>query len=1239
MFSGECFSSKKYHPLDFLQRIEDEWGRYMPDTIKDRIKLLKTEFKFLDIFLSMQSFIDELNMLYVTQKVNSLFQDSAFDRSKVYQNLDRLTSLLQNKVWMTKLEIRANYSFFPRIPLQNRKNGIVNFEFVMKFINGVVDNLSELVEIDDHYSLQIQDVLKELKLLKSLVGFLSKWCLEPQCGRIFFTHVLFVASYAAMVAWLYMPGNENKINQDLPPGEVNFLLSYLVRMRIKPVNPCIRKIYIDVLQALKWTVQSGLSSNIQNVYAAEIEAGFLEILIHYLEELRTTSSLSRIDYLNHQMTTLEEMLKLLRANLIHLPIQGLEFHLQDIDIVIVDVGLLVYSLYDSEEQEEANQTLFLDLPKNIQHMKEVIFLIIRKAFQSKLPRVHGLGCVDFLLNNLKEFQTRYSDSHASFVNNQLQVIQKELESLQPFLKDVAEERYNKHERLQHCAALLNGKAYEVEYIVDAFIREGVPDWCLVHWLFGIIKEIIIIRGEVTEIQEKKLFTFDLVVHDTLDTTTAHISSELTNTPRMTEEVVGFEDVMEKLREQVIRGTKQLDVISVVGMPGLGKTTVANKLYSDELVVSRFDIRAQCCASQAYSRRSVLLDILRDAIGESPTLAKLSTDVLADHLRKILLPKRYLILVDDVWEASVWDDLRFCFHDANNGSRIILTTQYGDVAENAKSVSDPLHLRMLNDDESWKLLKQKVFGEESCSVLLSYVGQEIANKCRGLPLAIVLVAGMLTKMEKNEKCWRQVAMNLCTNVLSDSKAIIKQSYQNLPYHLKPCFLYFGVFLEDKEINVSILTWLWISGGFIKSRHDKSLEDIAEGYLENLIGRNLVKVAKWSSGGKVKTCRIHDLLLYFCKERAKKKNLLLWTKRDQNVNTSSSIYSHKQLLQRRMSIYSEVVNLVEWNSSCSVAGAIHFREGRNKGSFSIAQFSQIQFRFLKVLNLEFIVIDSFPTELVYLRFFAARTSQKSITSSIANLRNLETLIVKPMGGKLILPITLLKMFKLRHLQIYSKAHFTLNTAEELLESSKFDNLITLSSPTFCCVRDAELMLRAPNLRKLRCSVDGWVYPSRAMSCLTRLETLSIKMDSHASSPSNFPPNLKKLTLSNFTMHWLKSSIAMLPNLQVLKLVAIFFSKAQWEVSNNMFHQLKVLKVVDCPCFEKWNLSDDAFPCLEHLVLRRCRYLEAIPSRFEDIPTLTSIEVKSCKESVVESAMAIRETQVEEMQNYDFKVFIYK
>lgn len=174
-------------------------------------------------------------------------------------------------------------------------------------------------------------------------------------------------------------------------------------------------------------------------------------------------------------------------------------------------------------------------------------------------------------------------------------------------------------------------------------------------------------------------------------------------------------------------------------------------------------------------------------------------------------------------------------------------------------------------------KVKVFGDKGCSPVLERVGQEIARKCGGLPLSLVLVAGILEKMEKTERCWSQVAEDLGSYIHSDSKAIVEHSYKHLPYHLKPCFVYFGTFLEDEEINVSKLTWLWIGEGFIKDGEGKRLEDIAEAYLENLIRRNLVMDAKRSCDGKIKACRIHDLLLEFCKRRAEEEHLLLWIKR--------------------------------------------------------------------------------------------------------------------------------------------------------------------------------------------------------------------------------------------------------------------------------------------------------------------------------------------------------------------------
>ncbi|KAH0705009.1 hypothetical protein KY289_010085 [Solanum tuberosum] len=772
------------------------------------------------------------------------------------------------------------------------------------------------------------------------------------------------------------------------------------------------------------------------------------------------------------------MLNFLRANIFRVPIKDLEFLLRDIEIAVIDVGLLVYSIYEVEAPVGVNLTQVLDFSSNIQRLSINIYLTIRKAFQSNLPRIHGLCYVDCLLNNLKKFQIIHSDSLAS-VMDKLQLLQKEFENLQPFLQVVAEERHNDLEKIQHCATQLIGKAHEVEYIVDACISEEAPVWCLEHWILHIMEEITLIRAEVAEIREKKM---DL---DALNTVPVN-TSNLARSPMMNEEIIGFEDVIEKLRDQLIKGTKGRDVISVVGMSGLGKTTLAYRLYYDRSVTSHFNIRAQCCVSQVYSRS---------------------------------------------------------FHDANNGSRIILTTRNHEVAMYTRFQSDPLPLRMFNNDESWELLRKKVFGEESCSPLLTKIGQQIAKKCGQLPLSVVLVAGILAEIEKKVECWKQLANNLGPHIHEDSRAVIEQSYQILPFHLRPCFLYFGALLEDSVISVPKLTQLWISEGFVKSCEGKSLEDIAEGYLENLIGRNLVMGTKRSSRGKIKACRIHDLLHDFCEERAEKDMCLLWQKWDQNANPSSRLSGHKQLAHR-MCIYGE-------------------------------------------------------------GYFAAETSH---FSNEAGCRELETLKLKSLNG-MSLPITLWEMDKLRH--------------------------------------EAELILRkTPNLRELICifkGVDNFQY--YVLNFPAQIETLKIHLI-YTPDIITMPfcisaPNLTNLTLKNFTLHCQHlSEIGSVQNLQVLKLKGISFETCKWEVRDGEFPQLRALKLhAGQAQFDEWTVAEDSFPNLERLILSDCEFLKEIPSCFGDISSLKSIEVRNCNENVDKSARDIRETQVEDYQNSEFKIFIHQ
>ncbi|XP_015165217.1 putative late blight resistance protein homolog R1B-23 [Solanum tuberosum] len=396
-----------------IQQLSDMLN--FPKTSIDSVMLFTLERKFCDIFISLQSFTDEPNMLDVTRKIQTLFQDAVFDLSPLYltEYFDLYASEVQSKILLTKREIRAKYSF-PKISLQ------LPAKFVKDIIPSVLENIGGLVKIHDPYSPlyipetvleHIEDVSKELKLLLNFVCFAAEKFIEPQSQHHvnFLTHVLAVSGHISTLIWMYLP--------DLAPEQMNVMLSDFLRMRIKPIQPCICKIYVDVLLSLKSTIQSGWCTNIGSEDVIDSEGS-----------LGNPSK------------------------------DAQPFESQVLDL----------------SPRGVNITQVLDLLSNIQRLSIDIYLTIRKAFQSNLPRIHGLGYVDCLLNNLKKFQILQSDSLAS-VMDKLQLLQKEFENLQPFLQVVAEERNNDLDEIQRCATQLIGKAHEVEYIVDACISKKAPE--------------------------------------------------------------------------------------------------------------------------------------------------------------------------------------------------------------------------------------------------------------------------------------------------------------------------------------------------------------------------------------------------------------------------------------------------------------------------------------------------------------------------------------------------------------------------------------------------------------------------------------------------------------------------------------------------------------------------------------------------------------------------------------------
>ncbi|KAK4341473.1 hypothetical protein RND71_039974 [Anisodus tanguticus] len=235
-------------------------------------------------------------------------------------------------------------------------------------------------------------------------------------------------------------------------------------------------------------------------------------------------------------------------------------------------------------------------------------------------------------------------------------------------------------------------------------------------------------------------------------------------PSIDEEVVGFDDDAESIIQKLTGRIEELDIVSIVGMPGLGKTTFAIKVFTHHSIDKHFDVRTWCSISKEYNLMKVFSEILKQVVG---SMDGIKDEDMPDKLRKSL---------------------------------IILLTTRDEVARQLKHHSDPYFLRFLTVDESSESLQKKVFQGEIFPPELLEAGQRVAKNCKGLPLVIVLIAGIIAE-ERQASLWLEVANDLSSHVLEEqSMKIIESSYDPLQDHLNSCLLYIVLFPEDYDFPV-------------------------------------------------------------------------------------------------------------------------------------------------------------------------------------------------------------------------------------------------------------------------------------------------------------------------------------------------------------------------------------------------------------------------------------------------------
>ncbi|XP_010271762.1 PREDICTED: disease resistance protein RPM1-like isoform X2 [Nelumbo nucifera] len=700
------------------------------------------------------------------------------------------------------------------------------------------------------------------------------------------------------------------------------------------------------------------------------------------------------------------------------------------------------------------------------------------------------------------------------------------------------------------------------------------------------------------------------------------------------DLVGIDKPKKEIIEFLVKGSPRLGVLLVVGMGGVGKTSLVKQAFDDRRVKVYFNIHIWISVSQSFKLDELLKDMMRQLCEESKEPVPQRLDGMKETelklaLKEFLKQKRYVIVLDDMWSKFDWDSIRHIFIDCNCKSRIIVTTRSDDIAASCNNYFvQTYRLQPLCEKESWTLFCKKTFwsvDENNCPPQLEKLSRSIVRKCGGLPLAIVTVGGVLSTKQRTLTEWEMFDRSLGGELQNDDRLrsvmkILSLSYNDLPYHLKSGFLCLSIFPEDESIETMRLIRIWMAEGFIQRRQGKTLEEVGESYLYELVNRSLIQVTETTYDGRIKTCRVHDLI----------RKIILLKAKDQNFGTIIDGDDDEQdiimvgKITRRLSIH---------NSCQEVAPEQNFTHLRSLFMFRVDTLSNIyrngaffsSLKLLKVLDLRVAPLEEFPEEFTnffHLRYLSLRkTMVKEIPNSIKKLQNLETLDLKQTYVSE-LPIGILDLHKLRHLLVY-RYNFGPHVVfhhQGFKAPSGIGNLESLQKLCYIDVSTGSdlittlgrlVQLRRLGIHKLK-REDG-VNLCSSMENMNCLQSLSISAIEEGeildlqflSSP---PPFLRTLLLKGRLEklpHWI-------PSLHNLCLMDLRWSKMKDDPLEALkcLPQLKRLNLMHAYDGEQLCFQSGGFQKLENLGLERLERLRMVTIEEAALPQLENLYISGCE-----------------------------
>ncbi|KAL5737321.1 hypothetical protein ACOSP7_030082 [Xanthoceras sorbifolium] len=511
-------------------------------------------------------------------------------------------------------------------------------------------------------------------------------------------------------------------------------------------------------------------------------------------------------------------------------------------------------------------------------------------------------------------------------------------------------------------------------------------------------------------------------------------------------VYGRDEDRAKILEMVLRHDEpsgvNFGVIPIVGMGGIGKTTLAQQVYNDKKVED-FNPKAWVCVSDDF-------DVLRISKAILELITFSSCDVkeygaVKNRLKDALNGKKFLIILDDVWSRSYesWESLKAPFMVGAPGSKIIVTTRSTEVALTMRP-HERYDLKLLSDDDCWSMFVKHAFNSRGNSAHwnLDMIREKVVQKCKGLPLAAKTLDGLLYYKETEDE-WMDILNSKVWDLKANILPVLRLSYNHLPSHLKRCFAYCAILPKDYEFEVKEIVFLWMAEGLIQqSSNNEQLEELGGEYFHDLLSRSIFQISSTDSSKFIMHNLVNDLALMVSEK------LSFRLEGEMEFSNQLKVYEktryashicHEYNDERKFEVFNDAMHLRthlsvpqinDWVQNCYIS---------NKVVFDLLS----RFKKLRVLSLQKYYIVELPDSIGGLRLLRylnlSNCKIRSLPESVNSMCNLQTLILRNCRELLKWPYSMGNLINLRHLDILGAYLIK----EMPMGIGKWENLRTLSN----------------------------------------------------------------------------------------------------------------------------------------------------------------------------------------------------